>query len=105
TATVTPSPQPTNTSTPISSPTRSATATPTSMPAPTAAIWVDAGTPVPDPQAVIHAENVTQITELARWGRGVITDIDLSADGRWIAVASGSGVYIHDSQDLSAEPR
>lgn len=60
---------------------------------------------MPGSGAIISSDNVTQVTELARWGRGVITDIDLSADGQWIAVASGSGVYIHDAHDLSIEPR
>ncbi len=59
---------------------------------------------MPGSGAVITVENVTQMTELGRWGRGVITDIDLSADGQWVAVASGSGVYIHDIHDLSAKP-
>ena len=50
-------------------------------------------------------ENATQITELARWGRGVITDIDLSLNGQWLAVAAGPAVYIHNVNDLRARPR
>jgi WD40 repeat protein len=53
---------------------------------------------------VINAGNFTQLTELARWGRGTITDIDLSADGNWLAVAAGSGVYIHDINNLTVDP-
>ena len=54
---------------------------------------------------VIGFENVGQLTELSRWGRGVIKDIDLSVNGQWVAVASGSGVYIHNVYDLDAKPQ
>ncbi len=83
-------------------PTHTPTITPT--PSPTTAIWVDSGTPIAFSGATISAENGTQLTELARWGRGVITDIDLSADGQWLAVAAGSGVYIHPVADLQTPP-
>ena len=95
--TPTSTPSPTNTATP----TPTATITPT--PTPTAAVWVESGTPI-SASDVIGLENVAQITELARWGRGVIRDIDLSENGRWLAVAAGSGAYIHDLQDFEAEP-
>ena len=88
---------------PTETPTPTATATVTLTPTPTTAIWVESGTPVSDSE-VIGMENVEQITELARWGRGVIRDIDLSENGRWLAVASGSGVYIHDLQALETKP-
>lgn len=111
----TPVPTPTNTETAVPVPSITATSThtptlttiPTETPTPTSttAIWVAAETPLPSSNPIIDSQNVTQITELARWGKGVIQDIDLSADGQWVAVASGSGVYIHDVHDLSAEPR
>lgn len=108
--TATPSPPPTATATIPPTPTETVTATPTHTPtitptpSPTTAIWVDSGTPIAFSGATISAENGAQLTELARWGRGVITDIDLSADGQWLAVAAGSGVYIHPVADLQASP-
>jgi hypothetical protein len=87
----------------------SATRTPrpsqTPTPTPTLAIWVEVGTPMPGAGHPITPQNVTQITELARWGRGVIADIDLSADGRWLAVAAGSAVYIHETPEMTIPPR
>lgn len=77
------------------------TITSTPIPTPTVSIRVLAETAVPQPNQPISPENVTQLTELARWGRGVINDIDLSGNGRWIAVGTATGVYIHDAQDLS----
>ncbi len=50
-------------------------------------------------------ENVSQVTELARWGRGVINDVAVSGNGRWLAVGTTTGVYIHNTQDLTIEPR
>jgi len=92
---------PPSTNTPTPTPTATPTITPT--PTPTVAVWVESGTPISESEA-IGLENVGQITELARWGRGVIRDIDLSENGRWLAVAAGSGAYIHDLQDLEAKP-
>lgn len=49
---------------------------------------------------MIAPENASQLTELARWGRGVINDVAYSGNGRWIAVGTTTGVYIHDAQNL-----
>lgn len=92
---------PTNTPSPSQTPQPTATNTSTPIPTPTVSIRVLAGTAVPQPSQPITPDNVTQLTELARWGRGVINDIDLSGNGRWIAVGTATGVYIHDAQDLS----
>ncbi|MCL4265903.1 MAG: WD40 repeat domain-containing protein [Anaerolineae bacterium] len=59
---------------------------------------------MPQPSAIISPENAHQLTELARWGRGVINDVAVSGDGRWVAVAATTGVYIHNAQNLQAEP-
>jgi len=90
------SPPPTNTPTP--------TATVTPTPTPTL-VPVLAGTAVPPSTSAIVPENVSQVTELARWGRGVINDVAVSGNGRWLAVGTTTGVYIHDAQDLTIEPR
>lgn len=90
---------PTSTPSPTATPTETATMIPT--PVPTLSIRVEAGTAVPEPSQLITKENVTQLTELARWGRGVINDIALSGNGRWLAVGTETGVYIHDTEDLN----
>ncbi len=102
TATFSPTPSPTPSTTPR--PTATDTTTPTPTPSPTIPV-VGLGTPVHPAQAVIVPENVTQLTELARWGRGVINDVAYSADGNWIAVGTSRGIYVHDVHDFLAEPR
>lgn len=105
TNTASPSPTLSPTQTPPSTPTQTppptATNTSTPIPTPTASIRVLAGTAVPQPGHPISPDNVIQLTELARWGRGVINDIDLSGNGRWIAVATATGVYIHDAHNIA----
>lgn len=94
------SPPPTNTPTPTATlhPTVTPTPSPTLVP-------VLMGTAVPPSTSAIVPGNVSQVTELARWGRGVINDVAVSGNGRWIAVGTTTGVYIHDAQDLTVEPR
>ena len=46
-------------------------------------------------------ENVSQVTELARWGRGVIQDVRFSDDGQEIFVRTESGVFTHAAADLA----
>jgi WD40 repeat protein len=87
--------------TPVSTPTK--TPLPTATPSPTF-VPASVGTPVHQSENAITIENVDQLTELAHWGRGVINDVAYSGNGRWIAVATTTGVYIHDAQDLSIEP-
>ncbi len=108
---VPPAPSPVNTPTPTietastTSPTETATLTHTNpaTPTPSPTIWisVDAGTAVPQPGHPINPDNVSHVTQLARWGRGVINDIAISGNGRWLAVGTAIGVYIHDAEDLS----
>lgn len=83
----------------------SATPSPTVTLRPATGAWVMAGTAIPPSREVITAARAAEISELARWGRGVITDIDLSADGRFLAVAAGAAVFIHDAADLAVEPQ
>jgi WD40 repeat protein len=106
TPTATPLPTAAHTTIPTHTPSPTATPVPTETPtpAPTVPIWVAAGTAVPQPSAVIAPDNAAQVTELARWGRGVINDVAYSGDGRWIAVGTSTGVYIHDASDLNQAP-
>jgi len=83
---------PTLTSTP--EPTFTPTATPTPR------LPVSLGTQMPAPGLAISAENLDQMVELARWGKGVITDTVYSPDGKLIAVATTLGVSIYQADTL-----
>ena len=58
------------------------------------------GTPVPDPLAPISPENVDQLTEMARWGKGTVNKVAYAPDGALLAVASSIGIYLYDSASL-----
>lgn len=94
-------PQPTATAT--SAPTN--TPSPTLTPSPTVAIWTGMGTPMQTAQEVIAAENLDRMSELARWGRGVIQGLTISADSEWVDVETATGAYRQRVADLAAEPQ
>jgi hypothetical protein len=56
---------------------------------------------IPFSKIPISADNVTQVTELTRLGRGPIFEIAYSPDGSLLAVATSTGIYLHDNQDLA----
>jgi WD40 repeat protein len=86
---------------PVGAATRTPRATSTAAPAPTPTPEpVLAGTPVPQPLAVISPENADQVVQLARWGRGTANGVAFSPDGRLLAVASSLGVYLYDAETL-----
>lgn len=58
-------------------------------------VW--AGTPVPTASGPIAADNVRQVKEVARWGKGRLSSIAWSPDGRRLAVGSGIGVFLYDT--------
>lgn len=74
------------------------TFTPTTTPTPR--LPVLPGTQIPTSDSTISADNIDQIVELARWGKGVITDAEYSPDGESIAVASTLGVSIYQTDVL-----
>lgn len=90
------SPPPTHTPTPTATlhPTVTPTPTPTLVP-------VLAGTAVPPSTSAIMPENVSQVTELARWGRGVIQEVRFSEDGQEVFVRTRLGVFTHNVADLA----
>lgn len=92
TASGTPTETPTRTPTPTVTP----TATPTATPTPALA-----GTPFAPAAGGIIEPNLSRMVELGRWGRGVANDLAASPDGRLLAVATGLGVYLYDSQNLT----
>ncbi len=79
------------TSTPTPSPTFTVTPTPTKISP------VLENTPIPNISQIISNENANQIVELARYGKGVIEDVDHSPDGRFLGVASSLGIHIYDA--------
>ena len=99
----TPIPVVTFTRSPSDTPSPTATSLSTNTPTvtPTPRLPVGAGTPLPDPDAIISTENIDQVIELARWGKGVITDAVYSPDGKLIAIASTLGVSIYSADNLS----
>jgi WD40 repeat protein len=57
-------------------------------------------TPFPYPDQVISTENVDQLVELARWGKGELIQVLWSPDGRLLAEAFSTGVYFYDAATL-----
>jgi hypothetical protein len=82
-------------STATPAPTATATPAPTPIPLP-----VLAGTPCPQPDQPISAENADRVVPLARWGKGTINRAVFSPDGRLLAVASSLGIYLYDAGTL-----
>jgi len=76
------------------------TITPYTAPATPPPLPVLVGTPVPHPAAAIGPENVAQVTQLARWGKGSVKQIAYSPDRRLLAVASSLGAHLYDAQTL-----
>lgn len=89
---------PTATLSPTFTSTPEPTFTPTATPTPR--LPVSLGTQMPAPGLAISAENLDQMVELARWGKGVITDAVYSPDGEFIAVATTLGVSIYQADTL-----
>src|SRR5688500_2660203 len=54
---------------------------------------------------VITAENADQLTVIETLGRGRVTDAGWTADGETLVVASATGLWLYDADDLTAEPR
>lgn len=48
----------------------------------------------------ITADNVNQIVELARLGKGYISDIQYLSDGKTISIVTSIGIYLYDSKTL-----
>ena len=88
---------PTQTIIPTSIPKPTQTITTTPMGEAKVILPVLAGTQVPWPDVAITSENGVQITELAHWGRGMITAVVWAPDGNSFAVAMPSGIYIYDN--------
>ncbi len=93
---------PTRTLAPSLTPTLSLpTSTPLPFLKPTSAVPVAlAGTPVALSGEVITPENVGQLVEVARWGKGRVADMVFSGQNDELIVGAGQGVYFYDSLTL-----
>ena len=71
------------------------------------AIIVPTPSPTPLPAAtvtlipaVISPSKAADLTQLARWGKGMVNEVVWSPDGEKLAVASSLGIYLHDAETL-----
>lgn len=62
---------------------------------------VDVGPAHPPLAGAITPDNASQVVQVARWGKGLITQSAYSPDGRWWALASSLGVYLWDIETLT----
>jgi WD40 repeat protein len=92
---------PTATLPPTLTPTPEPTFTPTATPTPR--LPVSSGTQIPVPELAISADNLDQVLELARWGKGVITDAEYSLDGKLIGVATTLGISVYQADTLDEQ--
>lgn len=97
-----PSSQPSATPTTAFTSTPVPTSTPTPLPTatPTPKLPVAPGTQMPAVSAAITAGNLEQVIEIARWGKGVISDVTYSPDGKTVAAASSLGISIRQADTL-----
>jgi hypothetical protein len=100
TAIPTNTPSPTATPVPTETPTPSPTAVP-DTPIPTETPTYAPGTPVPIIETVLLPENITQIEEIGRWGKGYVLDAVYSPDGTQLIVATPIGVYVYNAQTIA----
>ena len=52
---------------------------------------------LPQDLAVIAPENLAQLSELARWGKGMIFSLAYAPDGSQVAVVTSQGVYFYST--------
>jgi WD40 repeat protein len=56
---------------------------------------------LPQAEQAIHLEDVTQLQPLTTLGEGQALDVEIAANGRWMAVRSTTGTYLYDTQTWS----
>jgi WD40 repeat protein len=74
-------------------------AQPTPTVSTTASPTPDEGPQPLDPGA-ISAENLKEVIELSRWGRGTLQGVVYSPDGSQVAVKTALGIYLYDAESL-----
>lgn len=103
-STPTMTPSPTHTVTLTSTITPTPEPTPTASPTPTETVQSDdrglSLTPIPLINEIITVDNTDRVDALAIWGNGKANTIALSPDGQILAIGTGIGVYLYDSQNF-----
>ena len=96
--------EPTITSYPTATQAPTITPIPTMVP-PTATpeLPVSAATPLPSSGETITVANAKNVVPLAVYGKGTIEEISVSPSGRWVAVATISGISIYDTNNPEDE--
>ena len=61
---------------------------------------VYAGTPMPQTEGLITADNAGLLAPMARWGKGMVNQVLYSPKGDYLAVASDTGIYLYDKSLL-----
>jgi len=94
-------PLPTNTPLPSKTPLPTKTPTPTFLPVGTLAYSdIGIGTALPQTAEKITVDNVQNMTLLASWGQGVLSDLAYSPDGNLLAIGTTAGVAIYDAHNI-----
>lgn len=57
-------------------------------------------TPVPKISTNISAENAEAVSQLSRWGKGIINKASFSPDGKMIILSTSIGIYLLDTETL-----
>lgn len=65
------------------------------------ALPVIQGTEIPKATKNLDATNIKEISELARWGNPLISDISFVDNSRMIMAATSAGIYFYETTDLS----
>jgi len=100
TQTQTSTPLPSNTPLPTPTPSPAITSTPSLTPTPTSRWddWQLSYTPLPPIDEPIQPGNIEHVQEIAVWGTGRANQIEVSPDGRILAVATNIGAFLYDSR-------
>lgn len=57
----------------------------------------DLGTPMPSDGERITSQNAKQVSELVRWGRGIVGQVIYAPDGKAFSIVTLQGVYTYDA--------
>lgn len=60
----------------------------------------DINAPAPD-RTAIALDTISNLTQLDRWGTGLLFDVAWSPDNQWIALARASGIYLYTADTFT----
>lgn len=58
------------------------------------------GTDTPYSDIPISTDNIEQVSVLTRWGKGILTEVKISSNGKLLAAATSSGVRLYDAKSF-----